>query len=70
MARNVISQEDGAELKRLYAEHATAVQHAADVLATKGMESHEFLHADTVTTLLWRRIREILGTAVQHWMAS
>jgi hypothetical protein len=33
------------------------------------MESPEFLEADKVAGAIYRRIREILGTADKHWMA-
>jgi hypothetical protein len=67
--RNIISPEEGEELKRLYADYATATQRAAIVLAAKGMTSAEFAEADKAAGILYRRIREILGTAGQSWMA-
>lgn len=66
--RTIISVEEGSELKRLYAEHAAATNQAAAILASRGMESPEFAEADKIVGILWRRIREIFGTANQHWM--
>ncbi len=69
MARKIISPEEGAELKRLYAAHETAAAHAGAVLRQKGMDSPEFLEADRASGALWRRIREILGEDGQPWNA-
>jgi|HubBroStandDraft_6_1064221.scaffolds.fasta_scaffold44021_6 hypothetical protein len=62
IARNVISHEEGAELKRLYADFAAASERARIILATEGMESPRFFEADKATGAIWRRIREIIGT--------
>jgi hypothetical protein len=59
--RTVISPEEGAELKRLYADYAISVNRAAVILASRGMDSPEFADADKASGVLWRRIREILG---------
>ena len=67
--RTIISPEEGNELKQLYTEHAAATARAAVILAAKGMDSPEFGEADKAAGLVWRRIREILGTADKHWMA-
>jgi hypothetical protein len=67
--RTVISPEEGNELKRLYREYSAVAERAAAILAAKGMDSPEFFEADKATGVLWRRIREILGTADKHWMA-
>ncbi|MDA8190952.1 MAG: hypothetical protein M0Z68_05675 [Gammaproteobacteria bacterium] len=69
MTRNVISLEEGAELRRLLAEHTEATLYAGAILNKYGMESAEFREADKATGLLWRRIREIQGLSDQHWMA-
>jgi hypothetical protein len=69
MVRNVISPEEGAELKRLYADHAAASERARAILAREGMESSRFLAADKAVGAIWHKIREILGTADSHWMA-
>ncbi len=69
MEQHTTGPEDGAELQRLYAEHAAATQRAFAVLASKGMEAPEFLEADRAVGDLWRRIRAILGTADRDWMA-
>jgi hypothetical protein len=69
MVPNVISPEEGAELKRLYADHAAASGRALAVLAREGMESPQFFEADKAVGVIWRKIREILGTANSHWMA-
>jgi hypothetical protein len=70
MARSFISPGEGVELKRLYADYVTAAHYAAGVIASKDMNSPEFLQADCATTVLCLHIREILGTVDQHWMAS
>jgi hypothetical protein len=67
--RNFISPEEGAELKRLYAEHSAASKNAGTILATEGMDSPRFAEADKAVGVIWRRIREILGTSGSHWMA-
>jgi hypothetical protein len=51
IARNVISHEEGAELKRLYADFAAASERARVILATEGMESPRFFEADKATGL-------------------
>jgi hypothetical protein len=68
MAKAVTSSKESAELQRLYDEHAKASKRAAEILAAKGMESHEFLEADKTTGIIYRRIREILGTSGSQWM--
>jgi hypothetical protein len=69
MAKTVLSPEDGAELQRLYQEHAATNQKTAAVLASKGMDSPEFAEADKAAGAIGRRIREILGNAGKHWMS-
>jgi hypothetical protein len=69
MVRNVIGPEEGAELKRLYEEYVAAINHAAGILRTEGMDSPRFLEADKAAGTLRRRIREILGTAGSDWKA-
>jgi len=69
MVRNVIGPEEGAELKRLYEEYFAAINHAAAILQTEGMDSPRFLEADKAAGAFRRRIRDILGTAGSDWMA-
>jgi len=66
MAKQIITLEQGAELKRLYTEHALAVAHASEMLRNHGTESPDFLMADKAAGRAWTRIREILG--ISHWM--
>ncbi len=69
MTRNIINPEEGAELKRLYIEHATATSYAVAVLRDMGMNSPEFRAADEAVTKLWPRIRQILGNSDHPWTA-
>ncbi len=69
MSRAFLSKSEGDELKRLYEEFAAATNHACKVLASDGMDSVTFLAADKKTGVLWRRIRELTGTANTEWMA-
>jgi hypothetical protein len=68
-ARNVISPEEAAELKRLYANLADASKNANAVLRKSGMASVAFLEADKQLGAIVRRIKEIHGVAGNHWMA-
>jgi hypothetical protein len=67
-ARNVISPEEAANLRRLYAEYAVATAEANAALQSGGMNSEGFVEADMNVGRIWRRIRKILGAA-DHWMA-
>jgi hypothetical protein len=69
MSKTVITPEEGAELQRLYREHAAANEKAAAILAATGMGSTEFAEADKAAGAIWRRIREILGDAGKPWMS-
>lgn len=64
--RTVISPEEGAELKRLYAELALAAKKANAVLRASGMTSQSFLEADRAMGKIVRRIKEIRGTTGKH----
>jgi hypothetical protein len=68
-APDFISPEEAAELQHLYSEFVAASQHAAQTLRAKGINSPDFREADRATGVIWRRLREILGTAGSHWMA-
>jgi len=70
MPKDILTPEEGAELKRLYDEHRDATVSAAGVLASHGMDSPEFSEADKRTTLTWSRIRDFLGTSASHWMET
>jgi hypothetical protein len=70
VAKNILTPEEGEELKRLYLEHSNNTARAGALLAAHGMDSVEFAEADKLSTQTWGRIREILGTSGLHWMAS
>jgi hypothetical protein len=67
--RSLITPEEAAERSRLMAEYQAAGIRAGAILAQYGMDSPEFLEADKATGAIWRRIREIDGTAGSRWMA-
>jgi hypothetical protein len=67
MAKSVITPEEGAELEALKSEYLAATRRAAD--AMQAHDSEAFVRADAVTSVIVRRVKEILGTAGQHWMA-
>ena len=69
MARNIISPEEHAELKRLYADHLAAIERAGAIATREGMQSLQYFEADKASGAIWRRIREILGTTDSYWMA-
>lgn len=69
MSGKIMSAEEIIEHKRLTEEHAAAVERAGVVGQKHGMESPQFLDADKVTNILWRRLRELQGVADSHWMA-
>jgi hypothetical protein len=69
VTKTVVTPEEGAELQRLYREHAAATETAVAVLAARGMDSPEFAEADKAAGVIWRRMREILGDAGKHWMS-
>jgi hypothetical protein len=64
----LLSVEEGAELKRLYADLAHASRRATAILRTSGMTSAAFLTADREVTRIIKRIKEIRGLAGKHWM--
>ena len=65
----LLGLEEGAELKRLYADLAHASRRATAFLRASGMDSAEFLRADREVTRIIKRIKEIRGLADKHWMA-
>jgi len=65
----LLSPEEGADLKRLYADLAHASRRATAFLRASGMDSVEFLRADREVTRIVKRIKEIRGVADKHWMA-
>ena len=65
----LLSPEEGADLKRLYADLAHASRRATAFLRASGMDSVEFLRADREVTRIVKRIKEIRGLADKHWMA-
>jgi hypothetical protein len=65
----LLSLEEDAELKRLYADLAHASRRAAAILRMSGMTSAAFLRADREVTRIVKRIKEIRGPAGKHWMA-
>ena len=64
----LLSPEEGAELKRAYADLAHASRRATAILRMSGMDSAEFLRADREVTRIVKRIKEIRGLADKHWM--
>ena len=76
MARSVISPEEGAELKRLYADLPEAYKRAAAALRTdppghvlEGEALKRFMAEEAKVAAIVRRIKEIQGTTGEHWMA-
>jgi hypothetical protein len=67
-ARAVITPEEGAELKRLYATLPVASRKAKVALLRGGMTSESFRKADQEVSGIVRRIKEILGLTGKHWM--
>ena len=65
----LLNPEEGAELKRLYADLAHASRRATAFLRASGVDSAEFLRADREITRIVKRIKEIRGVADKHWMA-
>lgn len=65
----LLSLDEGAELKRLYADLSHASRRATAILRTSGMTSAAFLKADREVTRIIKRIKEIRGLAGKHWMA-
>jgi hypothetical protein len=68
-SRIVLSPEQSAELRRLYAELAIAARKANTILMMAGMDSEIFTKADGEVTRLIRRIKEVHGTSGKDWMA-
>ena len=65
----LLSPEEDAELKRLYADLAHASRRGTVNLRMSGMTSEAFLRADREITRIAKRIKEIRGLAGKHWMA-
>jgi hypothetical protein len=65
----LLGPEEGAELKRLYADLAHASRRATAYLRTSGMTSADFLRSDREVTRIIKRIKEIRGLAGKHWMS-
>ena len=65
----LLSPEQDAELKRLYADLAHATRRATANLRMSGMTSADFVRADREVTRIVKRIKEIRGLADKHWMA-
>jgi hypothetical protein len=65
----LLSPEEDAELKRLYADLAHASRRATVILGMSGMTSEAFLRADREVTRIVKRIKEIRGVTGKHWMA-
>jgi hypothetical protein len=60
-----VSNEDIAQLERLYAEYHQSVGRALNALRSHGMNSDLFREEDTKVGALRRQIRELLGTATR-----
>lgn len=69
MTNIYLTPEQGAELKKLYEEHARASGLAAMMLVNHGMSSDEFLKADAEAGRIWLQIRKLIGKEGQHWMS-
>jgi hypothetical protein len=65
----LLSPDEDAELKRLYADLAHASRRATVILRMSGLTSEAFLRADRDVTRIVKRIKEIRGLAGKHWMA-
>jgi hypothetical protein len=65
----LLSPEEDAELKRLYADLAHASRRATVILRMSGLTSEAFLRADRDVTRIVKRIKEIRGLTGKHWMA-
>jgi hypothetical protein len=65
----LLSPEEDAELKRLYADLAHASRRATVILRMSGLTSEAFLRADRDVARIVKRIKEIRGLTGKHWMA-
>jgi hypothetical protein len=65
----LLSPEEDAEVRRLYADLAHASRRATAFLRTSGMTSAAFLRADREVTRIVKRIKEMRGLIGKHWMA-
>jgi hypothetical protein len=65
----LLSPEEDAVLKSLYADLAHASRRATVILRMSGMTSEAFLRVDREITRIVKRIKEIRGPASKHWMA-
>jgi hypothetical protein len=65
---DIISPEEGVELKRLYSELEVATRTVNVVFMSKGMESEAFFKADQELGAIIRRIKEIYSLVGKHWM--
>jgi len=63
----LLNPEEGAELKRLYADLAHASRRATAFLRASGMDSAEFLRADREITRIVKRIKEKVLLASTGW---
>ena len=68
MSKDVISPEEGAELRELRETYVRATQQAADAIMEDGMSSDAFAKADAEVGKAVLRIRELLGLG-QTWMS-
>jgi hypothetical protein len=76
MAKTTISHEEGEELKRLFAELPEAHKRAAAALRTdppghvlEGEALKRLMAEEAKVSAIVARIKEILGTTGEHWMA-
>ncbi len=65
----LLSPEEDAVLKSLYADLAHASRRATVILQMSGMTSEAFVRVDREITRIVKRIKEIRGPASKHWMA-
>ena len=68
MANSVITGKDGDELLRLYAELPHLSDAANIALQRHGMESQEFLAADSALGNAINHIRKIRGLGKESWL--
>jgi hypothetical protein len=67
MAKTFMTPEEGAEYERPMKEYLKATHRAMNALAARDLSGFE--KADGEAGVIVRRIKEILGTTGQRWMA-
>jgi hypothetical protein len=67
MTKAILVGEEAEEYKRLFGAYRNAINASAEALARHGMESKEFLAADTEAGRLWAAIRKLTGSTGPWW---